>query len=40
MDDKDPLAADDCSTKLYLPRSVVYPLIALLLAGAILIFSE
>ena len=40
MDDKDPLADDDCSTKFYLPRAVIYPLFALLIAGAILIFGE
>ena len=40
MEEKDPLANDDCSSKFYLPRAVLYPIIALLLAGAILIFSE
>ncbi|MDE0965443.1 MAG: hypothetical protein OSB73_20135 [Candidatus Latescibacteria bacterium] len=40
MEEKDPLADDDCSSKFYLPRAVLYPIIALLLAGAILIFSE
>jgi hypothetical protein len=40
MEEKDPLADDDCSSKFYLPRAVIYPIIALLLAGAILIFSE
>lgn len=40
MEEKDPLADDDCSSKFYLPRVVLYPIIALLLAGAILIFSE
>ena len=40
MEEKEPLADDDCSTKFYLPRAVLYPIIALLLAGAILIFSE
>ena len=40
MEEKDPLADDDCSSKFYLPRAVLYPIIAQLLAGAILIFSE
>ena len=40
MEEKEPLADDDCSSKFYLPRAVLYPIIALLLAGAILIFSE
>ena len=40
MDNKDPLADDDCSTKFNLPRAVLYPVIALLVAGAILIFGE
>ena len=40
MADKDPLADDDCDTKFYLPRAVIYPVIALLIAGAILIFGE
>jgi hypothetical protein len=40
MEEKDPLADDDCSSKFYLSRAVLYPIIALLLAGAILIFSE
>ena len=40
MEEKDPLADEDCSSKFYLPRAVLYPIIALLLAGAILIFSE
>ena len=40
MEEKDPLADNDCSSKFYLPRAVLYPIIALLLAGAILIFSE
>ena len=40
MEEKEPLADDDCSTKFYLPRAVLYPIIALLIAGAILIFSE
>ena len=40
MEEKEPLAHDDCSTKFYLPRAVLYPIIALLIAGAILVFSE
>ena len=40
MEEKAPLADDDCSTKFYLPRAVLYPIIALLIAGAILVFSE
>ena len=40
MEEKDPLADDHCSSKFYLPRAVLYPIIALLLAGAVLIFSE
>jgi hypothetical protein len=40
MDDKDPLANDDCSSKFFLPRTVLYPIIALLVAGAILIFGD
>ena len=40
MEEKDPLAYDDCSSKFYLPRAVLYPIIALLIAGAILVFSE
>ena len=40
MDDKDPLTDDNCSSKFYLPRAVIYPLIALLIGGAILVFSE
>ena len=40
MEDKDPLADDACSTKFYLPRAIIYPVIALLIAGAILIFGE
>ena len=40
MEEKEPLADDDCSTKFYLPRAVLYPIIALLLAGAVLNFSE
>ncbi|MEE2874444.1 MAG: hypothetical protein VX893_16195 [Candidatus Latescibacterota bacterium] len=40
MEEKEPLADDDCSTKFYLPRAVLYPIIALLIAGAILVFSE
>ena len=40
MADKDRLADDDCGTKFYLPRAVIYPVIALLIAGAILIFGE
>ena len=40
MEKKDPLADDDCSSKFYLPRAVLYPIIALLIAGAILVFSE
>ena len=40
MEEKDPLADDDCFRKFYLPRAVLYPIIALLIAGAILIFSE
>ena len=40
MEDKDPLADDDCSTKFYLPRAIIYPVIALLIASTILIFGE
>ncbi len=40
MEEKEPPADDDCSTKFYLPRAVLYPIIALLIAGAILVFSE
>ena len=40
MEEKEPLADDDCSTKFYLPRAVLYPIIALLIAGAILVSSE
>ncbi len=40
MEEKEPLADDDCSSKFYLPRAVLYPIIALLIAGAILVFSE
>jgi len=40
MEEKEPLADDDCSTKFYLLRAVLYPIIALLIAGAILVFSE
>ncbi len=40
MEEKEPLADDDCSAKFYLPRAVLYPIIALLIAGAILVFSE
>ncbi len=40
MEEKEPLADDDCSTKFYLPRAVLYPIIALLIAGAILVLSE
>ena len=40
MDDKDPLTDDNCSSKFYLPRAVIYPLIALLIGGAILVFGE
>ena len=40
MEEKEPLTDDDCSTKFYLPRAVLYPIIALLIAGAILVFSE
>lgn len=40
MDEKDPLADDDCGTKFFIPRAMLYPVIALLVAGAILIFGE
>ena len=37
---KDESDQSECSTKFYLPRSLLYPAIALLVAGAILIFSK
>jgi len=40
MDDKDPLNNDDCSSKFFLPRALLYPILALLVAGAILIFAD
>jgi len=40
MADKDPLSNDECGTKFYLPRAVLYTVIVVLIAGAILIFGE
>ncbi len=40
MKDKDPFTDDDCGTKFDLPRAIIYPVIALLIVGAILIFGE
>lgn len=38
MEENDP--ADDCSTTFNLPRVVIYPVIVLLIAGAIMIFGD